>query len=395
MLGALCILWAPSRALAQEENILESDEEGPGRNIDVEVGPKTSFQLGGALWLRASGQRWVAESSANRRGLFFDQFRISVLGEHGFDNEVKLKFSSQTRWWSYQFAIQHLWFGIELDEHHDIRLGIIQAPFGALPSISSGFWYSLNYYHGIEGDHDAGLQYSFKQGGFSLHLAYFPNEEYNSPTATNRWAPDLVISDDQENFERNQGNLRLAYAFGHGTDMTTEVGLSGQVGELPNQLTGSPGWRWAAALHVVGTYGKWNVYAQAARYEFRPNNPDGVDDRTVLMGFFSSTRPVAAKATTFVGGIKKYWNLEWWLFNRLTAYIEYSEVFKDEDEFRTSRLVDPGVVVQAGPFYFWVDVLIAQNAWFFNDSFDNSGPAEGAAENVWETRVNISLQWYF
>ena len=48
-----------------------------------------------------------------------------------------------------------------------------------MPSISSSFWYSLNYYHGIEGDHDAGLFYAFNKRGFDEQLSavYYRLEE--------------------------------------------------------------------------------------------------------------------------------------------------------------------------------------------------------------------------
>jgi hypothetical protein len=289
-----------------------------------------------------------------------------------------------------------MWVGVDINEHNELRYGITQSPFGAMPSISSSFWYSLNYYHGIEGDHDAGLYYAFKKRGFDVQFAYFRNEEYNDPSATNRWAPDLVIHEDQQNFERNQFNLRLAYTFGYDTDYSSEFGLSGEIGKIKNQLVEDDGNRWAAAVHYVGYYNNWNFYAQGSRYVYNPNNPDGVDENTVLMGFFSDRRLVAAEATTLVTGIRRFWDIDWWLFDRINAYLEYSAVIKDEQEFNDSQLINPGLVFEAGPFYLWFDLLAARNAWWFNDSTTNSGPAEGSANpNDWEFRYNFSMQWYF
>jgi hypothetical protein len=114
------------------------------------------------------------------------------------------------------------------------------------------------------------------------------------------------------------------------------------------------------------------------------------------MGFFSDQRLVAAKATTFVGGIRRFWDIDWWLFDKLNAYVEYSTVLKDEDTFRDSKLFNPGAVLQAGPFYLWFDFMAAQNAWWFNDSQANSGLGAGSLNpNDWEFRYNFSIQWYF
>ena len=391
---ALCLFSLLSQA--QEENILSPSDTIPGQGIDINVGPKTHFTLGGALWLRSAFQDWQEPNNANQRGFYFDQFRLSLTGEHGLANESKLKFSAQARWWSYQFAIHHMWFGVEIDDHNEVRYGITENPFGALPSISSSFWYSLNFYLGLEGDHDAGLHYIFNKNGLDFQFAYFRNEEYNNPSLTNRGAPDLITSGDQQNFERNQFNLRLAYTFNHTTNNSTEFGLSGQIGEIKNQLIDDDGDRWAAAIHYVGHYNNWNFYAQGTRYEYNVNNPNGVDNNTVLLGFFSDQRLVAAEATTFVGGVRRLWDIDWWLFDKLNAYVEYSTVIKDEDTFRDSKLFNPGAVLQAGPFYLWFDFMAAQNAWYFNDSQANSGLGAGSInKNDWEFRYNFSLQWYF
>ncbi|PWJ42420.1 hypothetical protein [Sediminitomix flava] len=368
----------------------------PEKATTIQVGPKSEFTLGGAVWLRSALQNWEQSNQANQRGFYFDQFRISVNGNYGIEKNTFLKFSAQVRWWSYQFAVHHMWVGVEFDKAHTLRYGITEAPFGAMPSISSSFWYSLNYYLGMESDHDAGLHYIYKKGPIDLQLAYFRNEEYNIPTATNRWAPDLVINGDQQNFERNQLNARFAYTFGYDTENKTEIGISGEVGAINNQVERGDGFRWASALHYVGNYGQWNPYAQFLRYEFEPNNPEGVDDRTVLLGFFSDQRLIASKAFTVVGGLRKYWDINWWLFDNFSAYIEYSGVYKDESSFSDSQIINPGFVLQAGPFYIWTDFMAAQNAWFFNDSFENSGLGAGSADsNAWEFRYNFSLEWYF
>lgn len=388
-------LWS-SLSIAQETNILKKGEEPPGQTIKINAGPETSFKLGGALWLRSAIQDWQQESNANRDGFYFDQFRLALTGEHGIKDETKLFFSAQVRWWSYQFLVQHMWFGVKFNESNQLQFGVTQVPFGALPSASSSFWYSLNYNLGFEGDRDAGFKYIYDKEGTNFQLGFFRNAEYNNPTRLNRWTSDLVVFGEQQNFERNQGNVRIAHEFGHGTEYTSEFGLSGQVGELPNQTTGKSGVRWATAFHYLGNYNNWNVNFQAMRYEFNPENPDGVDDRLMLMGASGDRRLVASKATTFVGSVRRYWDIDWWLFTKLNAYVEYSTVLKDVNEFYDSKLFNPGFVLQAGPFFIWTDFLFGQNAWGFNDSETNSGLGAGSINpTTWEFRYNMSLQWFF
>ena len=55
---------------------------------------------------------------------------------------------------------------------------------------------------------------------------------------------------------------------------------------------------------------------------------------------------------------------------------------------------DPGCVLQAGPLWIWVDLLLGKNAWYLNDSPENSGPGPGGT-NKFESRFNISFEWYF
>ncbi len=382
--------------LAQEENMLAPDEEAPGKTIEIEIGPNTDFSLGGALWLRGATLNWEQRARANREGLYVDQFRLAIDGEHGLENKTKLKFGVQVRWWTYQFAVTRMWFGININEHHDVQVGVFQTPFGALPSISPSFWFSQNYYVGLEGELDAGIKYSYRKKGWQLDVAYMANDEYNAPGAINRFAPDLHTSEEQQNFEQHQGNIRVAYTFGYDTRSTTEIGISGQLGQMPNQTTEKNGNRWAAAAHYIGNYGDWNINLQGARYEFNPKNPEGVDDRTVLIAFFSDRRLVAAKATTLAGSVRRFFDIDWWLFKHANVYVEYSAVVKDESSFNSTEVINPGGVLNAGPFYLWLDVMWGRNAWWFNDSEANSGPGAGSLDpNTWELRFNLSLQWYF
>ena len=319
-------------------------------------------------------------------------------GTHGKSDSSDgfLKFSAQIRFWQYQRVIHHMWIGYQFNDRHDIEIGVTQTPFGILPATSNSFWYSMGYYHGIEDDRDAGIKYRYQNDGLDLHLAWFFNDEYNDSTALNRFAPDLVSDEEQQNDEENQANVRVVYTFGEGTENSSEVGVSLQYGEMPNRATGRRGDRWQSAVHFVGNYGKWNPKLQIARYEYNPENPEGVDDRLVLMGFFSDQRLVAAKANAVSASLRRFWDVDWGPFTDFNAYLDYSAIFKDEEEFSDTQLINPGMVAQAGPVFVWLDFLWGKNGWWFNDSPEFSGPGPGSLNpDKWEFRANLSLQWYF
>lgn len=108
----------------------------------------------------------------------------------------------------------------------------------------------------------------------------------------------------------------------------------------------------------------------------------------------SSSRLVAAKGTLVNANLRRFWDVNWGPFKRFNAYYNYSHLFKDVSAFKDSQLHDPGCVFEAGPFWIWVDFLIGKNAWYLNDSFENSGPGPGGTGN-WEYRFNINFEWYF
>ena len=117
-----------------------------------------------------------------------------------------------------------------------------------------------------------------------------------------RYSYDVVIVDEQDfpdlgnqnNEETNQFNVRIAYAIDHGDFGKTELGVSGQWGQLYNDITDDNGDHWAAAVHLSGFYGPFNLMLEAARYEYDPENPPGTSNDTIVMGAFADAFPVAA-----------------------------------------------------------------------------------------------------
>lgn len=386
------IFFFSNTFFAQEENLHDSINS---RFLRVKPTPETNVNFGGAIWLRSVNIPYLQDTEANQRGFYIDQLRFSVDGDYGIDDRTKLNFSTQVRFFQYQTMIHHMWVGVDFSKYHNLKLGVTQVPFGTLPGSTNSFWYSLGYYVGLEDDRDAGIKYHYNNNGWDFYLAYFMNAEFNNASALNRFAPDLVTSGNQQNEERNQGNIRLVRNFGNDIN-STEIGLSGEIGQIRNRETNTNSLRWKSAFHYVGNYGKWNPKFQVSRYVYEANNPNEIDNRLVQMGYFEDSRLVAAKANVLNLSLKRDFDLDWWLFQDLDIYMDYSKVYKDEAAFADSELINPGAVLRAGPLYIWFDFMWGRNAWYFNDSQSNSGPGVGAINpNKFEFRQNISIEWFF
>jgi len=385
-------------AFGQEDHIYAPGDSVPDRTINFKPNKNLDLNVGGALFFRSIYQPFVQTTVANQRGgLFHDQFRISISGKQQFeDRKGWLTFDTQVRWWSYMMVIHTLQVGIHIDEHNSFQLGVTRAPFGMLVATSNSFWYSLGFYHGIEDDRDGGVVFQHKKGPLEFQAAYFANDEYNDPSNLQRFSGDLVYSGEQQNSERNQGNLRFAYTLGHGTQNTVQLGLSGQAGQVFNRVTGRDGHTWSAAFHADANLGRTNIRLQASRYEYHVQNPEGVDDRLVLMGLFADQRLIAAKANILNANLKRFWNINWAPLTSFSTYLDYSHVFKDESSFADSQLFNPGFFAEFGQFFLWGDIMWGKNAWWFNDDLENSGPGIGAIRpDSWEFRMLITIGWFF
>jgi hypothetical protein len=182
--------------------------------------------------------------------------------------------------------------------------------------------------------------------------------------------------------------------FNHGSLGSTEVGLSGQYGQLYNSITDDKGDRWAGAVHLNGFYGPFNLMLQAARYEYHPENPTGVDDDQILMGAFAVAAPVASEGTVYVANVAYDLPVEWGPISKLTFYNDYSILVKDEDDFNDSQINTLGCLVTAGPVFTYIDYILGKNAQFLGGGSEAFGAATDSDDD-WNARFNINVGYYF
>lgn len=367
--------------------------EGSEENRKTPDGEKKTLKpeltFGGALWVNYAFQKWKSLDQGRKKDLRFDNLRLSIDGNYG-----KFLFSGQYRLYGYTRAIHHAWIGYQPTENNQIELGVTQVPFGLLPFATHSFWFGLGYYVGLEDDYDAGLKYRHKAGPWEFHFAFFRNEEYGDATSLDRYSVDPVRIDDQQNEETNQFNIRLAHTIKHRGDRRTELGLSGEWGSLLNRTTGGFGDHWAVAFHYNGWYNNWNPQIQVAHYRYNPKNPHDISNLLILMGNLTSFREIAAEGTLLNLNLARFFNVHWGPFERFRLYYNYSHLFKSEITFKDSQLHNLGSVLQAGPFWIWIDLLLGKNAWYLNDSPEGSGLGSGGTDQ-WHYRFNVNFEWYF
>lgn len=378
------------------ERLAESDKESQKPVVAKSTDIKKKFEekavkISGALKLDYAYKDFDEKNKGRDGDLSIRYFRLGVDANI---NDILL--SAQYRWYSYMDTIHHGWIGYEFSDSLQLQFGITRVPFGILPYASHGWWEGIPYYLGLEDDYDLGLKLLFEQGPHDLRLAFFKNEEWGSSTRLNRRAYDVVRDTanfpDQDNEEINQLNARYAYAINHGERAHTELGISGQWGQLYNRTTESCGHHWAAGLHLNGNYGPVNLMLEGIRYEYDPKNPLGVNDKTILMGGFEDAYLVAAKGYVYVANLAYSLPVQWGPVTELTFYDDYSILVKDEG-FHDSRINTLGCQISAKPVYVWLDFIMGNNAMYLGGPANSF--AEGGDDENWNTRFNISVGYYF
>lgn len=365
------------RLRAAEEDIEAEPPEEPAKDIDI----------GGALRVNYSYQSFNDESEAKRGDLAFDIFRLDIDGTY---NDILL--SLQYRWYSYQDVIHHGWIGYNFTEEFQGQLGVTQVPFGILPFASHNWWFGVPYYVGLEDDYDMGIKFLYEDDPWDLQFAFFKNGEWANASKLERYSYDIVKAEGQFNEETNQVNARLAYTLDHGDFGSTEIGVSGQWGQLRNSESDDEGDHWAGAAHLNGFYGPFNLMLQAAYYENDPKNPPGVDDDVVIMGAFADSFPVAAEGALYLAGLSYDVPVEWGPVNKLTFYNDYSILVKEKDGFEDSQINTLGALISANPVFTYVDLIMGKNMLYLGGPDDSLAAGE---DGDWETRFNINVGYYF
>ncbi|WP_417349606.1 carbohydrate porin [Ferrimonas sp.] len=348
--------------------------------------------LGGAARFQYSYEDYSDDNSDRGGDFDFDVFRLDANGKIG-----DLTLSAQYRWYQYMDVLHHAWVGYDFSDTQSGQIGVTQVPFGILPYASHSFFFSSNFYTGLEDDYDMGLNYKFESKRNRLDVAFYKNDEQGGidgyvSERSDRYSYDVLgvrlegegtyDAPSLEVGETNTFNLRYAHTL-ELDGGSVELGLSGQFGELEVD-GGMDGDHWAAAVHGVINYGAWNLQLQASDYEY---DIDGMDVEQMVVGAYAFYDSIPAEAITYTANIAYSLPVKMGPVTNLTFYNDYSLMTDKPGELDDTFMNVTGMAISAGALYTYVDFVVAENQPFIGGTLVGSGDTN--------KRVNINFGYYF
>ncbi|GAB58815.1 porin [Rheinheimera nanhaiensis] len=389
---------ALEQRLAEQETVVA--KQAPAAKPYSEAGSadkadktEDGIRLGGAIRTNYSHTSY-SDGNKNRGGDFaFDIFRLNLNGSIG---DVLL--NAEIRFFDYMTAVKYAYVGYQLTEDWQVQAGITQVPFGNWPYNSHNYFFSTNYYLGLEDDHDLGLLFKRQLAdNWQLDLGFFKNDELGGvdgyvSSRADRYSYDIVgyrqgddgIYDEpaQPLGEYNTFAGRFAYQLEHSKDFTTELGLSALAGGLHDGQHRAGSYH-AWALHVNSHYQRWNLQLQHGEYHY---DIDDVDRMAV--GAYAFYDSIAAKAKTSTVNLAYSLPLSWGPVSGLQFYNNYGLIYNKSDNSRDTMMNVTGFSVAAGGLFTYFDLVHAKNQPFVG------GSAVGDSDDT-ERRFNINIGYYF
>ncbi len=363
---------------------------------------KPEVNIGGALRFNYNYSSWK-EGQKQRGGDFgYDLFRINAKAKY---KDIKL--DAEYRFYSEDFGgmmLKQGWLGYEFDPENEVRIGLVQVPFGITPYNSTSWFFSMNYYIGLEDDYDMGLKYSHRGEKWHYDLAFFKNSEElrfgsNSDLSPDRFSYDVgSIAGENgnpilRNKEVNQFNGRVIYQL-QDERASHEIGLSGQFGGLYNLDTEETGSHYALAIHYQLNIGGFNLKAEASKYSYDAKNPKGEPDHQISMIAYGASYLVASQATSYTIGAAYTWPVKWGPVSGVTLYNDFGLLDKNDSDFEDSYMNVTGLLITSGNVYTYVDYALGKNQPWLGSEWTNA-LAIGVKDADWESRFNINIGYYF
>lgn len=329
----------------------------------------------------------------------WDTWRINVNAEN---KGVKLNFEYRFYPTFNTHFVKQGWIGYDFNEKNNIQIGVTQVPFGNLQYNSHNWWFQGPYYVGLEDDHDMGIKYTHTADNWDLMAAYFFQPEPAGPAGgtgsfgfggSGRYSYDIVPDGNQTNYERNQLNLRGTRTF-QIDNGTVNVGASGQVGQIWNQVLDETTSRYALAVHTDINYGHWNFKGQFTNYGMDAQDDNGQSVDFVHMGAYASPYPVATEMNMYSAGLSYSYDVDWGPITNLNFYNDYTYFQKNIDGFNDAHQHILGFLLSAGDVYTYFDIARGNNHPWLTESF-GQGLGHGLNDARWNTRFNINIGYYF
>ena len=366
--------------------------------ISVNAQEKPTVDIGGALRFNYNYSSWKDAQKTRGGDLGFDVFRLNAKAKY-----KGLKLNAEYRFYSDSYGggmLKQGWIAYDFNENDELQFGLTQVPFGITKYNSNSFFFSLNYYVGLEDDHDMGLKYTHQGEKWDYSLAFFKNAEDfgGSDVSGSRYSYDVGSIQDGDNLilrnkEVNQLNGDLSYKINN-ENAKHRIGVSAQYGGLYNIDTEETGNHYALAAYYELKAGKFGVKAQFANYKYSPENPDGERDDVVAMTAYGAPYLVAAEASIYTLGLSYSIPLEWGPVSSVVIYNDFGYMDKAESNFESSMMNVTGAMFTAGNIYTYVDMAAGKNQPWLGSQWTGA-LAEGTPDADWAMRFNINVGYYF
>ncbi|EGN76156.1 hypothetical protein A28LD_0235 [Idiomarina sp. A28L] len=380
------------RVVKRENQALNEISEAEA-DIDTDEASEDGITLGGAVRFQYVVTDYDSEQRNRGGDLDFDIFRLDFNGKMG---DVIL--SAQYRWFEYMDALRHAYFGYNFTDEWQGQVGIVIQPFGIMPYNSQSYFFSTNFYVGLEDNPGAGLRFLKRTDTWDFDFAFIMNDELGGATGSvrssaDRYNYDVVgirlpgegIYDDPTALagENNTLMTRIAHKWDLGNDRLVEVGFSGQFGKFNDGIS-NVGERKNIGIHALYNTGPWQFQAQYSTYDYDFD----IENAGVVVGAYAYFDTMPSKADLYTANIAYSMPVEIGPISNLTFYNNLS-VMTNKRSLNDDTVMNVlGMAVTAGGMYTYVDLVTAQNQPFVGGSTG----ADGGSTN---TRFNINFGYYF
>lgn len=359
--------------------------------------------LGGALRFNYNYSDWIKESRKQGGEFGYDVFRINANGKW-----KNISFNAEYRFYANSSGggmLKHGWIAYHFDPKNQLQFGQNVVPFGVLPYNSHNWFFSINYYLGLEDDSDMGIKFIHEDEKWQVDAAFYKNSDIidfhsSDGISTSRYGYDIG----GKNKEINQGNLRVVRRFGE--IVQNEIGVSGEIGGLYNTETERTGSRSAFAAHYELNYKNWNLKAQYANFNISPKDPieiqdeDGdwipnpaVEEGYVEMAAYGALYNMARKGETYTLGVSYHLPVNKGILDAVTFYNDFGWFHKRIKGMKDSYQNVAGAMLSMGPIYTYIDFAMGKNHPWLGPGWTDS-LAKGDSDK-WNTRFNINVGYYF
>lgn len=353
---------------------------------------KEGIEFGGAMRFQYSYESYDKGNKDRIGDTDFDIFRLNMRGTYkGID------LNAEWRWFQYMSAIKYAWIGHHFNDNSQIQIGLTRIPFGNQAFNSHNYFFSSNYYVGLEDTYHAGVEYVYSGDPWNVQLAFFKNDAMGGVDGyvsdrSNSYSynvvgvrgPDEGIYADPQNpaGSADTAAARVAYTFKPGKDLSVEVGGSALHGNLegPSDKIGDYD---AWAVHANANYKGWNFQAQAMRYDY---NTDSGADR-LAVGAYAFYDTIAASANGWSLNARYHQPVDWGPIQSLDFYNDYSRIYHKSGGLPMTYMNVLGVGASAGYLYTYFDFVTGRNQPFVGGSMAGDGDTEH--------RFNINFGFYF